>query len=135
MPCLNGLRFDARMHRRRLFNNLPESPPGGSEMAIAKEKLQEWRRLKAESAELGRQKKTLDDRLEQLETEFEAELVASKKNSIIRHGFTLAWTKGKASVSWALEFLKECGPAKTQALKDQAAKAASKKLQISAPSE
>ncbi|MFO0943574.1 MAG: hypothetical protein U0930_22795 [Pirellulales bacterium] len=36
-------------------------------MAIAKEKLQEWRRLKAESAELGRQKKTLDDRLEQLE--------------------------------------------------------------------
>lgn len=115
-------------------------PPGvasgrQSTMAIAKEKLQEWKRLSFESAELGRKKKTLDDKIGQLETEFEAELIGSKKNSIIRHGFTLAWTKGKASVSWATEFLRECGPQKTQALKDAAAKAASKKLQIAAPAE
>lgn len=102
-------------------------------MAIAKEKLEEWQRLDAESTELGRQKKTLDDRIKQLESEFEAELVKSNKTSIIRHGFTLAWIAGRASVSWAAEFLRECGPEKTQDLKDAAAAKASKKLQISAP--
>jgi hypothetical protein len=102
-------------------------------MAIAKEKFDEWQKLNAEATELGRKKKTLDDRISQLEDEFEAELKDSKKTSIIRHGFTLAWIAGRASVSWAIEFLRECGPEKTQALKDAAAKAASKKLQISAP--
>lgn len=134
MPCLNGLRFDARMRRPT-----PLSPGVASgrqrTMAIAKEKLQEWQRLKAESAELGRQKKTIDDRLGQLETEFEAELTTSGKTSIKRHGFTLAWLPGRASVQWAAEFLRECGPEKTQALKDAAAEKACQKLQIAAPAE
>jgi hypothetical protein len=102
-------------------------------MALAKEKFEQWQALKAEATELGRKKKTLDDRVEQLEAEFEAELKSTGKTSVIRHGFTLAWIAGRASVSWATEFLRECGPEKTQALKDAAAKAASKKLQISAP--
>jgi hypothetical protein len=111
-----------------------ETASGGT-MAIAKEKFEEWQRLNAEATELGRKKKTLDDRIKQLEEEFEAELKDSGKNSIKRHGFTLSWVPGRASVSWATEFLRECGPEKTQALKDAAAKAASSKLQISAPLE
>lgn len=102
-------------------------------MALAKEKLEEWQRLNAEAAELGRKKKTLDDRIDQLEAEFEDELRLSAKPSIIRHGFTLAWTAGRASVSWATEFLRECGADKVQALKDAAAKSAGRKLSISAP--
>lgn len=102
-------------------------------MAIAKDKLQEWQRLKSESAELGRQKKTLDDRLSQLEIEFESELLATGKSSIKRHGFTLAWTPGRVTVQWAQEFLRECGPEKTQALKDAAAEKAVQKLSIAAP--
>lgn len=102
-------------------------------MTLDKAKLEEWQKLSAEAAELGRRKKTLDDRIHQLETEFEAELRLSTKPSIIRHGFTLAWVAGRSSVSWATEYLRECGAEKAQALKDAAAKSASKKLSISAP--
>ena len=102
-------------------------------MALDKAKLEEWQRLCVEAAELGRRKKTLDDRVHQLEAEFEDELRLSAKPSIIRHGFTLAWTAGRASVSWATEFLRECGAEKAQALKDAAAKSAGRKLTVSAP--
>lgn len=128
----------AQVRRKDASSDAPfplESPPGGKTMAIAKDKLLEWRRLKAESSELGRQKKTIDDRLGQLEKEFEAELQSTGKDSIKRHGFTLAWVPGRATVPWASEFLRECGPEKTQALKDAAAQEAIKKLQIAAPSE
>ena len=102
-------------------------------MALDKSKLEEWQKLNSESAELGRRKKKLDDRIDQLEAAFEDELRSSAKPSIIRHGFTLAWTAGRASVSWATEYLRECGAEKVQALKDAAAKSAGKKLSISAP--
>ena len=100
-------------------------------MPLAKADLDEWREIDNEVAQLRRQIKTLSDRQGQLETLFEAELTASGRQSIIRHGFTLSWTRGRASVSWAKEFLRECGPEKVDALKDSAGETV--KLSISVP--
>jgi hypothetical protein len=100
-------------------------------MAIDKADLDEWRALDDEVAQLKRRIKTIGDRQSQLETLFEAELTASERPSIIRHGFTLAWIRGRASVSWAKEFLRECGAEKVDALKDSAAETV--KLSISVP--
>lgn len=97
------------------------------------EKLKEWHRCNTKRLEHMREAKSLQSRCEQLETDFEAELKRSKRSSIIRFGFTLCWTKGRASVAWAEEYLKAFGPEKVTKLKEQAAAAASKVLSIEAP--
>lgn len=104
-------------------------------MAVKKEDLHEWRKLKAESAALTTQQRTLSERIKQLEESFHAELTKTAKQSIVRHGFTLCWLPGTASVAWAKEFLALAGPDKVQELKDAAAQSAPKKLAISAPEE
>ncbi len=102
-------------------------------MALNRDELNEWQRLKSEAAALQRQKKTVDDRVKQLEERFEVELSSSGKQSIKRHGFLLAWKPGYASVSWAKEYLDLAGPEKVQELKDNAAANARPSLVISVP--
>ena len=89
-------------------------------MAVTKEQLQEYTRLEKTADDLERQAKTFRDRQKQLEKLFEDDLKASKKPSIIRHGFTFAWINGRANVAWAEEYLRECGPEKANALKEAA---------------
>jgi hypothetical protein len=100
-----------------------------------KEKLLEWQQIEAERKELTRRAATLGQRAKQLEADFEAELTKSGKQSITRHGFTLSWVEGRATVKWAEEFLKACGADEANRLKEEAAKSVEKKLSISAPSE
>lgn len=97
------------------------------------EKLKEWQRCNTERLRLGREAESFKKRCDQLEAEFEAELIASEKSSIIRGGFTLCWVPSKSNVSWADEFLKECGPEKVSALKNAAAAIEKKSLSIVAP--
>lgn len=104
-------------------------------MALKKEQLDEWRKLEERRKELSREAKTLGDAAKQLEEIFEAELAKSEKPSIKRHGYTLAWQDGRASVAWAAEYLKECGADKANALKQSAADTVEKKLSISPPGE
>jgi prepilin-type processing-associated H-X9-DG protein len=89
-------------------------------MAITKEIAAEYTELAAKADALEREAKTFRDRQKQIELMFEAELKESGKTSIIRHGYTLAWTNGRANVAWADEYLKECGPVKANALKQAA---------------
>ena len=98
-----------------------------------KDQLEEWRQLENEAAPLKRRLRTIDDRQTQLETLFATELMDSKRQSVIRHGFTLAWIRARATVAWAQEFLKECGPDKASALKDAAAASPAVKLSITTP--
>lgn len=102
-------------------------------MSLKKDDLHEWRKLKAESAALTTQQRTLSERIKQLEESFHAELTKTGKQSIVRHGFTLCWLPGSVNVSWAKEFLALAGPEKVQELKDAAAQSAPKKLAVSAP--
>ncbi len=104
-------------------------------MSGLKDKLHEWQQIEAQRKELSRQSATLGQRAKQLEEDFEAELKKSGKQSIKRHGFTLAWIAGRASVQWAAEFLKACGADEANRLKEEAAKSAEQKLSISVPSE
>jgi|GEM_PF-3765340 len=100
---------------------------------LKKESLQEWQSCDLRRRELDREAKTLKDRCDQLAEEFAAELTKSKNPSIVRHGFTLAWVAGRATVSWADAFLRECGPDKAQALKAEAAAKTTQKLSITVP--
>ena len=102
-------------------------------MQTLKADLEEWRSLDDEAAPLKRRLKTIGDRQTQLEERFADELLKSKKQSIIRHGFTLAWTRGRASVAWAKEFIRECGADKANALKEQAAANPAVQLSITIP--
>jgi hypothetical protein len=103
-------------------------------MAITKEQTQEYTDLDVKASALEREAKTYRDRQIQLEELFEKDLKDSKKPSVIRHGFTFAWVNGSASVKWADEYLKECGPEKANALKQEAAKnATASKLKILPP--
>lgn len=102
-------------------------------MAIKKEDLQEWQRCDSKRKEFEREAKTLKDRCDQLAATFETELKASGKQSIVRHGFTLAFVAGRATVAWADAFLRECGADKAAALKAEAAKSVSQKLSITVP--
>jgi hypothetical protein len=104
-------------------------------MALKKEDLQEWQRLKAEAAALTTQQRTISERVKQLEESFTAELEKTGKQSIVRHGFTLCWLAGSATVAWAKEFLALAGAEKVQELKDQATAQAKPKLAIAAPKE
>lgn len=104
-------------------------------MALKKEDLQEWQRLKSDWQSLATQQRTVSERLKQLEETFADELTKTGKQSIVRHGFTLCWLAGTASVSWAKEFLALAGPEKVQELKDAAAAEAKPKLAISPPKE
>ncbi|AMV34565.1 hypothetical protein VN12_20745 [Pirellula sp. SH-Sr6A] len=97
------------------------------------EKLKEWHRCNTKRLEHSREAKSLQSRCEQLELDFEAELIRSNRTSIVRYGFTLCWAKGRASVAWADEYLKAFGPEKVTKLKLQAAAEASKVLCIEAP--
>ena len=102
--------------------------------AVTKENLTEYNKLETEAAKLEREAKTLRDRQGQLEQLFQEDLKDSKKPSLIRHGWTFVWENGKATVSWADEFLRECGPEKTNELKNAAAeKAKGAKLKILPP--
>lgn len=102
-------------------------------MALNKEDLQEWRDLESRRKLLEREAKTLKDKADQIAEKFEAELTKSGKQSIIRHGFTLAWVAGRATVQWAAEYLRELGPDKANELKVKAAETAEKKLSITVP--
>lgn len=101
---------------------------------ITKEQVAEYTELEAKAAPLEREAKTYRDRQKQLEEKFEADLKDSKKPSLIRHGYTLAWVNGSATVAWAAEFLKECGVDKANKLKADAAKeATASKMKILPP--
>lgn len=101
---------------------------------VTKANLDEYTDLDIKASKLEREAKTFRDRQAQLEALFEEDLKDSKKPSLIRHGFTFAWTNGTATVKWADEFLRECGPEKTNALKLAAAeKATASKLKILPP--
>lgn len=102
-------------------------------MAIAAEKLQEWQRLNEQRLKLNRESESIKKRCEQLEEEFEAELKTSGKPSIIRSGFTLCWIPASASVAWAEEFIRSCGPEKAAELRTAAAQKQSRKLSIVPP--
>ena len=105
-------------------------------MAIDKADLDEYTKLDTEAAQLERRSKTLRDRQSQLIEKFEAELKESKHPSCIRNGFTFAWVNGRANVPWADEYLKEMGPDKADALKQEAAKkVTSSKMTILPPAE
>lgn len=104
-------------------------------MSALKDKLLEWQQIEAERKELSRQSQTLGQRAKQLEADFEAELKKTGKQSVKRHGFTLSWVDGRATVKWADEFLKACGPEEANRLKEEAAKSIEKKLSISPPAE
>lgn len=102
--------------------------------AVTKENLDEYTDLETKASKLEREAKTFRDRQSQLEQLFEEDLKDSKKPSLIRHGFTFAWVNGGATVKWADEFLRECGPEKTNELKVAAAeKATASKLKILPP--
>jgi len=104
-------------------------------MSALKDKLLEWQQIEAERKELSRRSAILSQRAKQLEADFEAELTKTGKQSIKRHGFTLSWVDGRATVKWAEEFLKACGPEEANRLKEEAAKSIEKKLSISPPAE
>ena len=104
-------------------------------MSALKDKLLEWQQIETQRKELSRQSATLGQRAKQLEADFEAELKKTGKQSVKRHGFTLSWVDGRATVKWADEFLKACGADEANRLKDEAAKSAEQKLSISAPAE
>lgn len=102
-------------------------------MAIKKEDLELWQDLESRRKTLDREAKTLKDKADQLAEKFQAELTKSGKQSIVRHGFTLAWVAGRATVQWGAEYLRECGADKAAALKQSAADAAEQKLSITVP--
>lgn len=91
-------------------------------MSIKESDLKEWTELEARRSAMQRELTTIKDRQNQIEEQFEAELRKSGKTKITRSGFTLALQPGKASVSWAKEYLKAMGEEAVQKLKDEAAK-------------
>lgn len=91
-------------------------------MSIKEADLKEWTELEARRSAMQRELTTIKDRQNQIEEQFEAELRRSGKTKITRSGFTLALQPGKASVSWAKEYLKAMGEEAVQKLKDEAAK-------------
>lgn len=91
-------------------------------MSIKEADLKEWTDLEARRSAMQRELTTIKDRQNQIEEQFEAELRKSGKTKITRNGFTLALQPGKASVSWAKEYLKAMGEEAVQRLKDEAAK-------------
>lgn len=102
-------------------------------MKITADELNEWQKLDGERRELERKANVLKERCEQIKEKAAAVLTESKKQSIIRFGFTLAWGKGRAVVAWKDAFLLECGPEKATLLQDAAAKNAKPSLQITSP--
>ena len=102
-------------------------------MKITADELKEWQRLDGERRELERKANTIKERCEQIRDKAAGVLKESGKQSIIRFGFTLAWQKGRAVVSWKDAFLSECGPEKASKLQDEAAKNAKQSLSITAP--
>jgi len=91
-------------------------------MSIKEADLKEWTELEARRSAMQRELTTIKDRQNQIEEQFEAELRKSGKTKITRSGFTLALQPGKASVSWAKEYLKAMGEEAVKKLKDEAAK-------------
>lgn len=104
-------------------------------MAIKRETLERWSELEARRSALQRESATVRDEMSQIEKQLEAELDKSGKSSVKRHGFTLAFVPGRASVSWAAEYLAACGAEAVQRLKDAAAANARRVLAITPPSE
>ena len=101
---------------------------------ITKDQVAEYTDLDTKAVALEREAKTYRDRQKQLEEKFEEDLKESKKPSVIRHGYTFAWVNGSATVAWAAEYLKECGVAKANELKSEAAKqATASKMKILPP--
>ena len=101
---------------------------------LPKSDLHEWSALESQRRTLQRQMATIRARQDELESKFETELRASGKTQIKRSGFTLAFAPGRASVRWADEFAKACGPEAVQRLKDAAA-AISKTVFVLTPPE
>lgn len=105
-----------------------------NQMPVTKADLDEYHEVERKAIALERMAKTFRDRQAQLEELFGAELKASERPSCIRHGFTFVATNGTASVKWAEEYLRECGPEKANALKAAAALTATgAKLKIHPP--
>jgi hypothetical protein len=101
---------------------------------MKKADLLEWSKLEAERRTLQRAAATIRARQNELEATFEDALKSSGKTQIRKHGFTLAYQPGRATVRWADEFLKACGPEAVQTLKDAAA-AISKTVFVLTPPE
>lgn len=91
-------------------------------MAIKEADLKEWSDLEARRSAMQRELTTIRNRQSQIEEAFEAELRKSGKTKITRSGFTLALQPGKATVSWAKEYLAAMGEEAVQRLKDEAAR-------------
>jgi len=107
--------------------------PKANTMALNKADLEQWQDLESRRKTLEREAKTLKDKADQLAEKFNAELTKSGKQSIVRHGFTLAWVAGRATVQWAAEYLRELGSEKANELKLKAAESAEQKLSITVP--
>ena len=115
-------------------NRQSETPNQTHQMSVTKAEAQEYSELETKAANLEREAKTYRDRQKQLEEKFEADLIASNKPSVIRHGYTFAWVNGSATVPWAQEYLRECGVDKANNLKAAAAKeATASKMKILPP--
>jgi hypothetical protein len=95
-------------------------------MPIKEADLKEWSELEARRSAMQRELTTIKDRQGQIEEQLEAELRKSGKTKITRSGFTLALQPGKASVSWAKEYLRAMGDEAVQKLKDAAAATSTK---------
>ena len=104
-------------------------------MTIAKDKLTQWQELNDRRLRLQREAKTVNEAIGLLEEEFEKELTASEKPSVVRNGFTLAWevSKKKVSVEWKKEFIRELGADKAIAIQEGVADEESKKFTILPP--
>jgi hypothetical protein len=97
------------------------------------DKLKEWKRCNDKRIQLNREAETLKKRCDQLEQDFEKVLSGSKKDSVIRAGFTLCWVPVRSNVAWADEYLREMGPEKTAQLKNDAAITATRALTVVPP--
>lgn len=100
---------------------------------MKREHLEEWSALENQRRTLQSELGTVRQRQQQLEEQFEAELLASGKSQLKRHGFILAMVPGRATVSWSTEFLKACGQEAAQALKTAAAATAKSVFVITPP--
>ncbi len=114
---------DSDRHRARILTQL-----GYAQCPVSKTNCSSGSKSKRTRAKSCRDNPNTSQRAKQLEADFEAELTKTGKQSIKRHGFTLSWVDGRATVKWADEFLKACGAEEANRLKEEAAKSIEKKL-------
>lgn len=100
---------------------------------VKREDLQRWVALDALRRRHASESATIRSEMDQIEGRLEAALVESGQPSIKRHGFTLALTPGRGSVSWATEYLKACGADAVDKLKAAAAASAKKVFVLTPP--